>query len=46
MIIRSPRDSAEGAWLYAYAQNEFSETGYLAATLDGTVVSRYRSTSE
>lgn len=44
--IRSPRDSDEGAWLKAYASNEFSESGYLAATLDGTIVNRYQSTSE
>lgn len=43
VIIRSPRDAPDGAWLSAYASNEFSENGYLAATLDGTIVFRYSS---
>jgi hypothetical protein len=37
-IFRRPTQGDEGAWLSAYASNEFSEGGYVSATLDGMVV--------
>lgn len=39
-IVRRPQDGGT-AWITAYASNEFSETAFLSATLDGTVVDRY-----
>jgi hypothetical protein len=42
VIIRKPGPPFDnGAWFSAYASNEFSESGYLQATLDGTIVNRY-----
>jgi hypothetical protein len=38
VIVHAPGTSDEGASLFAYASNEFSEGGYVAATLDGKVV--------
>lgn len=41
VIIRKPGPPFDnGAWLNAYASNEFHETARLQATLDGTVVER------
>jgi hypothetical protein len=42
VIIRKPRPPFDnGAWFSGYASNEFSESGYLQATLDGTIVNSY-----
>lgn len=42
VIIRKPGPPFDnGGWFSAYASNEFSESGYLQATLDGTIVHRY-----
>ncbi|MDP2773945.1 MAG: hypothetical protein Q8O61_10340, partial [Nocardioides sp.] len=42
VIISKPGPPFDnGAWFSAYASNDFSESGYLQATLDGTVVNRY-----
>lgn len=42
VAIRRPGGTPldDGAWLTAHVSNEFGESGYLAATLDGTVVRR------
>ena len=38
VIVHAPGTSDEGASLYAYASNDFSEGGYVAATIDGKIV--------
>lgn len=43
VIIRKPQPHDQGAWLYAYASNEYLESGYLAADRSGKVVARYLS---
>ncbi len=40
VIIHAPGPTDEGAWFFAYANNEFSEGGYLAADRQGTIVRR------
>ncbi len=40
LIIRSPQDFDQGVWIYAYANNEFNEGGYLAADKKGKVLRR------
>lgn len=42
VTIRKPGPPFDnGGWLTAHASNEFGESGYLEAALDGTVVNRY-----
>lgn len=42
VIIEKPGPPFDnGGWFTAYASNEFGESGYLEATLDGTIVNRY-----
>ena len=40
VIAHPPTSTDDGAWLYAYASNDFSEGGYVSATLEGRVVRR------
>ncbi|MDO9497426.1 MAG: DUF1707 domain-containing protein [Nocardioides sp.] len=41
VIIEKPGPPFDnGGWFTAYASNEFGESGYLEATLDGTIVNR------
>jgi len=39
VIVRPPY--TDNAWISAYATNDFSETGYLTATLNGKIVMEY-----
>jgi len=42
VIIEKPGPPFDnGGWFTAYASNEYGESGYLEATLDGTIVNRY-----
>ena len=38
VIAHAPGPTDEGAALYAYASNDFSEGGYISATIDGKVI--------
>ena len=38
VIAHAPGPTDEGASLYAYASNDFSEGGYVSATIDGKVI--------
>ena len=41
--ITLPSEGEDDAWIWAYATNEYSETAYVAGTLDGTLVREYDS---
>ena len=42
VIIRKPAPPFDtGGWFSVYATNEFSESGYLEARLDGTIINKY-----
>lgn len=43
VIIHAPGATDVGAWFYVYANNEFSEGGYLSADLKGKIVRRVTS---
>ena len=43
IIVRRPGTAENGAWLSVYTSNDYFETAYLTAKLDGTEVSRYTS---
>jgi hypothetical protein len=40
-LIHAPPDPDDSAWIYAYATNDYRETGYLAAEKNGKVLKRY-----